>query len=122
MTDDLAVEASLRAWHGALEAHDWGRVASGLTASFLMIEHDKILDKAALLEMLMNSARSGRQQAALREFRTQVDRDCAWTTMRNDEIWIPNEGAPRSFAFLETAVLRRVKGDWQIERYHATRL
>ena len=121
-TDSLAVEASLRAWHGALEAHDWDMVASGLTASFLMIEHDRILDKPALLEMLMKSARSGRQRADLREFRTEVHRDCAWTTLRNDELWIPNQGEQRKFAFLETAVLRYAQDYWQIDRYHATRL
>ncbi len=121
-TESLAVEASLRAWHRALEAHDWDVVASGLTESFLMIEHDRILDKPALLEMLTNSALSGRQRADLREFRTEVDRDCAWTTLRNDELWIPNQGEQRKFAFLETAVLRYAQDHWQIERYHATRL
>ena len=120
--ESLAVEASMRAWYRALEAHDWEIVTSGLTESFLMIEHDQILDKPSLLAMLKESAKRGRLRANLREFRTQIEGKCAWTTMHNDELWLPNQGEQRQFAFLETAVLRHGQGYWQIERYHATRL
>ena len=117
-----AVEAALGAWHHALEAHDWTTVAAGLTPGFLMIEHDRIMDKAALLALVKDSASHGRQRALLHDFRTQVHLDCAWTTVRNDERWIPNDGAEKPFKFLETAVFRFEHGGWQIDRYHATRL
>jgi len=121
-SDAQAVEASLGAWHRALEAHDWPAVAAGLTPGFLMIEHDRVMDKASLLALVMASARSGRQRALLSDFRTEVQLDCAWTTVRNDELWIANDGDEKPFSFLETAVFRRVHGHWQIDRYHATRL
>ena len=117
-------EACLRAWHRALEIHDWAAVDAGLGAGFLMIEHDRILDKAALLAMLVNSASHGRQRASLHGFRTVADGDVAWTTVQNDELWLANDGTQKPYSFLETAVFRRAGagGAWLIERYHATRL
>jgi ketosteroid isomerase-like protein len=121
-TDARAAEACLQAWHAALEAHDWVAVVAGLSAGFLMIEHDRILDKAALLALLMGSAAHGRQRASLHGFRTVTSGDVAWTTVYNDEIWMANDGAQTPYHFLETAVFRRDGGVWRIERYHATRL
>ena len=118
----VAVEASLGAWHHALERHDWAAVAAGLTPGFLMIEHDRIMDKAALLALVMASASKGRQRALLRDFQTVVRADCAWTTVRNDEHWIAHNGEEQPFSFLETAVFTYAGGAWQIDRYHATRL
>jgi ketosteroid isomerase-like protein len=117
-----AAEAALQAWHRALESHDWAAVVAGLSAEFLMIEHERILDKAALLALLMSSAKRGRQRASLHGFRTVAQHDVAWTTVRNDEIWIANDGAQTPYSFLETAVFRREGGVWRIDRYHATRL
>lgn len=121
-SDAGAAEASLLAWHRALEAHDWAAVIAGLTPDFLMIEHDRIMDKAALLALLMAGAAKGRQRASLHGFRTLAQRDVAWTTVRNDEVWIANDGAQTRYRFLETAVFRRDGGIWRIDRYHATRL
>jgi len=117
-----AVEAALADWHRALERHDWAAVADGLAPGFLMIEHDQIMDKAALLAFVMGSARLGRQRAALHGFRTEVLGGCAWTTVQNDELWIANDGRETPFGFLETAVFRLAGGAWLIDRYHATRL
>lgn len=120
--DSRAAEACLHAWHAALEAHDWAAVVAGLTTGFLMIEHDRIFDKQALLALLMTSASRGRQRAVLHGFRTAVQGDTAWTTLQNDEVWTANDGTQTPYSFLETAILRREDGVWRIERYHATRL
>ena len=120
--EPLAVEASLQAWHRALEAHDWAAVDAGLTPGFLMIEHDRVMDKASLLALVRRSAGLGRQRARLHDFHTAVHSDCAWTTVHNDELWIANDGSEKPFRFLETAIFRLQLGHWQIERYHATRL
>ena len=120
--DIQAVEAALTAWHAALEAHDWDAVTTGLSPGFLMIEHDRIMDKAALLAFVQASAAKGRQRASLHGFRTEIQCDVAWTTVHNDELWIPDDGPSRAFRFLETAVFRYTDGHWRIDRYHATRL
>ena len=117
-----AVEQALADWHRALERHDWPAVADGLSPAFLMIEHDRIMDKAELLAFVMGSANHGRQSASLHGFRTEVLGPCAWTTVQNDELWIANDGRETPFRFLETAVFRLEGGRWLIDRYHATRL
>jgi ketosteroid isomerase-like protein len=117
-----AVEAALARWHDALEAHDWPAVDTGLTPGFLMIEHDRIMDKATLLAFVQLSAASGRQRASLHGFRTEVQHDVAWTTVFNDELWMAVDGSQTPFRFLETAVFRRDGDVWRIDRYHATRL
>lgn len=121
-SDTLAAEAALTDWHRALEQHDWGAVEAGLTAEFVMIEQDRILDRAAMLALLSGSAALGRQRASLHGFRTQVLGDVAWTTAHNDAVWIASNGAQTPYGFLETAVLKREGGVWRIDRYHATRL
>ncbi len=121
-SDTRAAEAALTDWHRALELHDWGAVDAGLTAQFLMIEQDRILDKAAVLALLMSSAALGRQRAGLHGFRTQAQGDVAWTTVSNDAVWIASDGAETPYGFLETAVLKRDGDAWRIDRYHATRL
>lgn len=121
-SDILAAEAALTGWHLALERHDWDAVAAGLTAEFVMIEQDRILDRAAVLALLTGSGALGRQQASLQEFRTRALGDVAWTTVRNDAVWIASDGMRTPYGFLETAVFRRDGGVWRIDRYHATRL
>jgi ketosteroid isomerase-like protein len=121
-SDARAAEAALMDWHRALEAHDWDAVDAGLTAQFIKIEHDRIFDKAALLALLTPSAALGRQRAFLHGFRTQVQGDVAWTTVRNDAVWIANDGKETAYGFLETAVFKREGDAWRIDRYHATRL
>ncbi|MYM98250.1 nuclear transport factor 2 family protein [Duganella vulcania] len=121
-SDTLAAEAALSDWHRALEQHDWSALEAGLTAEFVMIEQDRILDRAALLALLTGSAALGRQRASLHDFRTRVLGDVAWTTARNDAVWIASNGEQTSYGFLETAVLKREGGAWRIDRYHATRL
>lgn len=121
-SDTLAAEAALADWHRALEQHDWDAVEAGLTAEFVMIEQDRILDRAAVMALLTGSAALGRQQASLQGFRTQALGDVAWTTVRNDAVWIASDGKQTPYGFLETAVFRRDGGVWRIDRYHATRL
>lgn len=121
-SDALAAEAALMDWHRALESHDWAAVDAGLTAQFVMIEQARILDKPALLALLTASAALGRQRASLQGFRTQAHGDVAWTTVRNDAVWIASDGAETPYGFLETAVFKRDGDAWRIDRYHATRL
>ncbi|MBV6320750.1 DUF4440 domain-containing protein [Duganella violaceipulchra] len=121
-SDTRAAEAALTDWHRALELHDWGAVDAGLTAQFLMIEQDRILDKAAVMALLMSSAALGRQRAGLHGFRTQAQGDVAWTTVSNDAVWIASDGVETPYGFLETAVFKRDGDAWRIDRYHATRL
>jgi hypothetical protein len=103
--DEIDVRATLTDWYTAMTAHDITALGDALTESFLLIEHDDLLDRAQLLEMLSSEAD-----------------DVAWSTHRNHEVYTPLVGEPLRLEFLETVVLVRRDGRWLIDRYHATRL
>jgi len=120
--DEQSVVAVLVDWYAAMERHDLAGVAAALTPTFLLIEHDHLMDAATLLAALGAAAGQGRQTAELSEFDIVIDGDLAWSTHRNHEVWHPTVGPVVELEFLETVILRRFRASWRIERYHASRL
>jgi ketosteroid isomerase-like protein len=122
VTDDESdIRATLDGWYSALARHDITAVGAALTDTFLLVEHDELVNRTALLEML-SSAEDYSFNASLNDFHVSVDGDIAWSTHRNHERYQPADGDPQEIDFLETVVLVRRGGRWLIDRYHATRL
>jgi len=119
--DEADIRATLHGWYTAMAAHDLAAVGAALTDTFLLVEHDELLDRTALLEML-SGATDDHQVASLSAFHVTVHDDVAWSTHRNHERYTPADGEPADLDFLETVVLVRHGGHWLIDRYHATRL
>lgn len=119
--DEFDVRAALTDWYTAMTAHDITAVGEALTESFLLIEHDDLLDRSQLLEML-SSETDDDLIAELTDFHVTVQGDVAWSTHRNHEVYTPAVGEQLQLGFLETVVLVRRDGRWLIDRYHATRL
>ena len=121
VTDAQHVENTLRDWYAAIHRHDLQTAADLLTASFLIVEHTEVLDKTQLLARLEDGMAYGTQTSHLVDFRTQVQGDMAWTTLRNCEVWTPNDDEPPlDMEFVETVIFQRVAGHWLIAHYHAT--
>ena len=122
MTDDESdIRATLQGWYTAMATHDITSVGAALTDTFLLVEHDELVNRTELLEML-SGAHDYSLDASLNDFHVSVDGDIAWSTHRNHERYIPADGEPQEIDFLETVVLVRRDGRWLIDRYHATRL
>ena len=119
--DEIDVRATLTDWYTAMTAHDITALGDSLTESFLLIEHDDLLDRVQLLEMLSSEV-DDVLVADLDDFHITVHGDVAWSTHRNHEVYTPLVGEPLRLEFLETVVLVRRDGRWLIDRYHATRL
>jgi ketosteroid isomerase-like protein len=119
--DESDIRATLTSWYAAMAAHDITAVGAALSESFLLVEHDQLLDRDQLIEMLSGEI-DDELIADLSEFRVTVQGDVAWSTHRNHEVYTPAVGEPLSLEFLETVVLIRRDGHWLIDRYHATRL
>jgi ketosteroid isomerase-like protein len=115
------VKKVLEGWYLAMEHHDLDDVSSALTDTFLLIEHDELVDRKGLLQML-----SGEEEATLvanlHDFHITVLGDTAWSTHRNSEVFTAPQAEPLNLEFLETVVLVKKDGNWLIDRYHATRL
>ena len=56
---------------------------------------------------------------ALSDWRTTVQGDVAWTSLRNRAQLMPAKGPPMPLDWRETAVLTKVSGAWLIDRYHS---
>lgn len=119
--DESDIRATLDGWYTAMAAHDITAVGAALTDTFLLVEHDELVNGTALLEML-SGADDYHLDASLSDFHVSVDGDIAWSTHRNHERYTPADGPPQEIDFLETVVLVRRDGQWLIDRYHATRL
>lgn len=119
--DESDIRATLNGWYAAMGTHDVTAVGTALTDTFLLVEHDQLVDRTALLEML-SGADDYHLDASLSDFHVTVDGDIAWSTHRNHERYTPADGESEDIDFLETVVLVRRDGRWLIDRYHATRL
>ena len=119
--DESDVRATLTGWYTAMSAHDITAVGAALSESFLLVEHDQLLDRDQLIEMLSSEV-DDVLVADLDDFHITVHGDVAWSTHRNHEVYTPLVGEPLRLEFLETVVLVRRDGRWLIDRYHATRL
>jgi ketosteroid isomerase-like protein len=104
-----------------MENHDMKKLAAALSETFLLIEHDELLDGRYLIEMLSGEEDST-LVANLHDFHITVSGDTAWSTHRNSEVFTSPTKEPLELEFLETVVLIKKDGNWLMDRYHATRL
>lgn len=123
VSDARAAESALRAWYDASTRHDSAAYAALLLPEFFIFEDTTRYDRTALLTLVASSFAYGTDRATMSEFNTKVAGDVAWTSFRNDEFFTPTGAAAQPVRrYLESAVLRRVDGQWKLERYHATRI
>ena len=115
------VRARLTCWYTAVAAHDITSVGAALSKSFLLVEHDQLLNRAELIEMLSGETEN-ELSAELSDFHVTVQGDVAWSTHRNHEVHTPSVGGALRLEFLETVVLVRRDERWLIDQNHATRL
>ena len=75
------------------------------------------------MALVAGSFKAGTDKANIRDLSTVVVGDADWTSFRNDEAFTPTGGAVTpTRRYLETAIFRRVNGQWKLARYHATRI
>jgi len=108
-------------WYIAMKNHDIDKLAAALSDTFLLIEHDELMDGKHLIEMLASEDDST-LVANLHDFHITVSGDTAWSTHRNSELFTSRTREPLELEFLETVVLIKKDGNWLMDRYHATRL
>jgi ketosteroid isomerase-like protein len=108
-------------WYIAMKNHDIDKLVAALSDTFLLIEHDELMDGKHLIEMLASEDDST-LVANLHDFHITVSGDTAWSTHRNSEVFTSPTREPLELEFLETVVLIKKDGNWLMDRYHATRL
>lgn len=121
-TDEAALRATLDRWYAAMQARDSAGTLAPLTPEFLLLEDTLPLSGPALVTRLRADSAQGTWTAAFSDWRTRIDGDVAWTTLRNHETSRPPAGGACEADFLETIVFVRRDGAWFIDRYHAAAL
>lgn len=112
---------TLRDWYTAIQHHDLQTAADMLTPDFRIVEHTEIMDKAALLVRLEDGMAYGTQTSELVDFKAQSHGDFAWATLRNCEVWTPNDAEPpMDLEFVETVIFQHIDERWLLAHYHAT--
>jgi ketosteroid isomerase-like protein len=120
--DERAVRKTLDDWYEAMYANDSARIVAPLTREFLLLEDTLPLSGVELVARLKSDNGGAKWKANFSDFKTRIEGDVAWTTLRNHED-IEAPGNKKCTAdFLETIVFVRAGEGWKIDRYHAAAL
>lgn len=120
--DSVAIAATLGRWYRAMQAVDSAGILAPLTPQFLLLEDTLPLSGPELVARLRQGGTDARWTAAFSDWRTRIEGNVAWTTLRNHETSRGKDGKECQADFLETIVFLRQDGRWLIDRYHAAAL
>lgn len=124
--DAKKISKVLDDWYLALANKDMHTFAAMITDTFVVVEHDTLINGADLVQMLtaeineLGDAFSF--SAKLIDHNIIVRGDIAWCTHRNFEIFGQRDGTKIELDFIETVVFVKSNGEWLMDRYHATKL
>lgn len=121
-SDEAAIRKTLDSWYDAMYANDSSAIVAPLTREFLLLEDTLPLSGNELVARLKTDNDGAKWRANFSDFKTRIEGDVAWTTLRNHEIIEPPGNKKCSADFLETIVFVRSGDAWKIDRYHAAAL
>ncbi len=119
--DEAAIRAVLDQWYVAMQAADSAGTVAPLTRDFLLLEDTLPLTGPELASRLKEGAGT-KWTASFSDFRTRLNGNVAWTTLKNHEESTDKDGKRCQADFLETIVFVREGERWLIDRYHAAAL
>ena len=119
--DEQAIRKTLDGWYAAMYANDSTGTVAPLTKEFLLLEDTLPLSATELVSRLKSDNDGTKWRANFSDFRTRIEGDVAWTTLKNHEVIEP-VGKKCTSDFLETIVFVRAGEEWKIDRYHAAAL
>lgn len=110
------------AYHAAFVAQDPASYRALLTDDYLLLEHGELLDIAGDLALIPKPDAGYRRTDKFEFHQVRVEGDAAWAvyTLRSD--MTDKKNGPRHRDYLESAVLRRVSGQWRIALLHSTKI
>ena len=119
--DEAAIRAVLDQWYVAMQGADSAGTVAPLTRDFLLLEDTLPLTGPELASRLKEGAGT-KWTASFSDFRTRLNGNVAWTTLKNHEESTDKDGKRCQADFLETIVFVREGERWLIDRYHAAAL
>lgn len=123
-TERAAVESAITVWFdSALAPLDTAAVRRGLADDFAILEDSVWFDRDGFVTFVagLPTMFGGpfTTKYVLSDWRTTVEGDVAWTSLRNRALVTPQKGSPVRLDWRETVVLRKRAGRWLITRYQS---
>lgn len=126
VAERAAVERAITIWFDSgLGTGDTARIRQGLTTSAAILEDSVWFDAPGFIAFVHTTLPKMLGgpftiKYTLSDWRTTVQGDAAWTSLRNRAVLTPAKGKPMPLDWRETAVLTKVNGLWLIDRYHSS--
>ncbi len=117
-----AVQQAIRDFYAAYSGFDEQKYRAFMTEDYVLLEHGAIIDREADVAGMAKPGIGFRRTDHLEFHSVTVERDLAYAVyVLRSEIY-DDVKAARSREWLESAILRRVKGNWKLALLHSTRV
>ena len=106
----------------ALAAEDFAKLRAVIAPDFYAFEAGGRITGDALIDLIKKAHAAGKVYVwTVNEPEVHIDGDTAWVTYVNRGS-IKDAAGTKDVSWLESAVLRKEKGDWRIQFFHSTRV
>ncbi len=120
--DTAAVQQAIKDNYAAYGGFDEAKYRASLTEDYMLLEHGELIDREADIASMAKPGTGFRRTDHFEFHSVTIERDLAYAVyVLRSEIYDDVKGA-RSREWLESAILRRVKGDWKLALLHSTRV
>lgn len=119
---DAVRQLIVEAYRVSFVEQDPAKYRALLTDDYLLLEHGAVMDIAGDLALIPKPEAEYRRTDAFEFHQVRVEGDTAWAvfTLRSDITDKRNGSRHRDY--LESAVLRRVDGQWRLALLHSTKI
>ena len=116
------VSETIRSMFAALAAEDFAKLRTVIAPDFYAFEAGGRISGDALMDLIKKAHAAGKVYVwTVNEPEVHIDGDTAWVTYVNRGS-IKDASGTKDVSWLESAVLRKEKGDWRIQFFHSTRV
>jgi ketosteroid isomerase-like protein len=116
------VSETIRSMFAALAAEDFAKLRAVVAPDFYAFEAGGRITGDALIDLIKKAHAAGKVYVwTVNEPEVHIDGKTAWVTYVNRGS-IKDASGTKDVSWLESAVLRKEKGDWRIQFFHSTRV
>jgi len=120
--EEAQVVEAVRAMFAALATEDIPKLRHIIASDFYAFEAGGRITGDALIDLIKKAHAAGKVYVwTVNEPEVHIDGNMAWVTYVNRG-FIKDSAETKNVSWLESAVLRKDKGDWRIEFFHSTRV
>jgi ketosteroid isomerase-like protein len=121
-TDQTQVTEAIRSFFAAATADDLDKLHAVTTPDFYAFDGGGRFTRDALMDLIKAAHAAGKVYVwTVNEPEVHISGDVGWITYVNRGS-VKDASGTKDVTWLESAVLRKEKGDWRIQFFHSTRV